>query len=43
MRSPVDGTVRRVKVLSQTDRILNIEVTIDPDRDRDEQETTADN
>ncbi|MCT7975223.1 hypothetical protein [Laspinema olomoucense] len=41
VRSPVDGDVRRVKVTNQTDRILNIEVTIDPDRD--EQETTADN
>ncbi|MCT7969001.1 hypothetical protein NG799_22060 [Laspinema sp. D1] len=41
VRSPVDGTVRRVKVLNQTDRNINIEVTIDPDRD--EQENSANN
>lgn len=40
--SPVDGTVRAVKVVNQADRTINVEVTINPDRDEQE-ETTADN
>ncbi|MEB3830118.1 hypothetical protein, partial [Phormidium sp. CCY1219] len=36
VRSPVAGKIRRVKVASQSDRTISIEVTIDPDDENTE-------